>query len=338
MPIEVQDLTHVYNKGSTSEATAIDSVSFRIEDGEFVGLIGPTGSGKSTLIQHLNGLLKPTSGRVLVDGSDIWEKGRNLRSLRQKVGLVFQYAEQQVFEETVREDIAFGPRNQGLSESEVQERVKEAAALVGITDELLQRSPFDLSGGQLRRVAVAGVVSMQPQVLVLDEPAAGLDPKGRDDILRYVTNMHKSGMTVILVSHNMEDVARLCQRLLVLNGGKLVADGTPREIFSRADFIADIGLRAPDVVTLMEKLRERGFAVRTDVISAEEAFAEITRELGRASGYEAGSGQDSGGSRRSHDDAPSAGRFEAGSAVSGQRDATHKTADYVDGRSGATSL
>jgi len=281
MPIEVVDLTHVYNKGSTSESTALSSVSLRIEDGEFVGLIGPTGSGKSTLIQHLNGLLKPTSGRVLIDGADIWEKGRNLRALRQKVGLVFQYAEQQVFEETVEDDIAFGPRNLGLPDETVRERVKIAAEMVGITNDLLHRSPFELSGGQLRRVAVAGVVSMQPQVLVLDEPAAGLDPKGRNDILSYVTNMHKSGMTVILVSHNMEDVARLCQRLLVLNKGKLVADGSPREIFSRADFIAEVGLRAPDVVALMEKLRERGFSVRTDVINVDEAFAEITRELGK---------------------------------------------------------
>jgi energy-coupling factor transport system ATP-binding protein len=280
MPIEVRELTHIYNRGSTSESTALSSVSFRIEDGEFVGLIGPTGSGKSTLIQHFNGLLKPTSGSVLVDGVDIWEKGRNLRPLRQKVGLVFQYAEQQVFEETVWEDIAFGPRNQGLPEEVVKERVKAAAKMVGLTDEILSRSPFELSGGQLRRVAVAGVVSMKPSVLVLDEPAAGLDPKGRDDLLSYVSNMHKAGMTVILVSHNMEDVARLCQRLLVLNKGRLVADGTPREIFSRAEFIAQVGLRAPDVVTLMERLRERGFNVRTDIVNVEEAFAEITRELG----------------------------------------------------------
>ncbi len=280
MPIEVTDLTHVYNRGSTSESTALSSVSFRIEDGEFVGLIGPTGSGKSTLIQHLNGLLKPTSGTVKIDGADIWEKGRGLRSLRQKVGLVFQYAEQQVFEETVWEDIAFGPRNLGLPDEEVRARVKTAAAMVGLDDDLLERSPFELSGGQLRRVAVAGVVSMEPKVLVLDEPAAGLDPKGRDDILSYVTDMHRSGMTVILVSHNMEDVARLCQRLLVLNKGRLVADGTPRSIFSKADFIAEVGLRAPDVVSLMEKLKSRGWHVRTDVVNAEEAFLEISRELG----------------------------------------------------------
>ena len=279
MPIEVRDLTHVYNKGSVSESVALSHVSFRIEDGEFVGLIGPTGSGKSTLIQHLNGLLKPTQGRVLIDGRDIWERGMSLREVRQKVGLVFQYAEQQVFEETVWDDIAFGPKNLGLSPSEVDARVKDAAAMVGLTPELLRRSPFELSGGQLRRVAIAGVVSMKPKVLVLDEPAAGLDPRGRDEVLTHVKRMHESGMTVILVSHNMEDVARLCQRLLVLHNGSLVADGTPREIFSKAEFISEVGLRAPDVVSLMEKLREKGWSVRTDVVNVEEAFEEIVREL-----------------------------------------------------------
>lgn len=280
MPVEVRELTHVYNKGSTSELVALSGVSFKIEDGEFVGLIGPTGSGKSTLIQHLNGLLKPASGQVLVDGRDIWEKGQSLRALRQKVGLVFQYAEQQVFEETVRQDIAFGPRNLGLSPAEVESRVAAAARMVGLPEELLERSPFELSGGQLRRVAIAGVVSMKPEVLVLDEPAAGLDPRGRDEVLSNVQAMHRSGMTVVLVSHNMEDVARLCERLLVLNAGKLVADGSPREIFSKADFISQVGLRAPDVVLLMERLKARGWAVRTDVVNVEEAFAELARELG----------------------------------------------------------
>ena len=284
MPIEVRDLTHIYNKGSVSESVALSHVSFRIEDGEFVGLIGPTGSGKSTLIQHLNGLLKPTEGQVLIDGRDIWEKGTNLRGIRQKVGLVFQYAEQQVFEETVWDDIAFGPKNLGLSQSEVDARVKEAAAMVGLPLELLRRSPFELSGGQLRRVAIAGVVSMKPRVLVLDEPAAGLDPRGRDEVLGHVKRMHESGMTVILVSHNMEDVARLCQRLLVLHRGRLVADGTPREVFSKADFISEVGLRPPDVVSLMEKLREKGWSVRTDVVDVEEAFHEIVRELQASKG------------------------------------------------------
>ncbi len=281
MPIEVRNLSHIYHKGSPSETAALKDISFRIEDGEFVGLIGPTGSGKSTLIQHLNGLLKPTSGEVLVDGEDIWGRSMSLRKLRQRVGLVFQYAEQQVFEETVRDDIAFGPRNLGLSEKEVQERVLEAAKMVGLPEELLGRSPFELSGGQLRRVAIAGVVAMKPEVLILDEPAAGLDPRGRDAILSSVKEMHRSGMTVILVSHNMEDVARLCERILVLNKGELVADGTPREIFSRNELVRKIGLKPPDVVSLMEKLRERGWNVRTDIVTIDEALGEILREMGK---------------------------------------------------------
>lgn len=281
MPIEVRDLTHVYNRGSTSESRALSGVSFRIEDGEFVGLIGPTGSGKSTLIQHFNGLLKPTAGQVLVDDTDIWQKGMSLRSLRQKVGLVFQFPEQQVFEETVREDIAFGPKNLGLSPEEISHRVEAACKMVGLPAELLDRSPFELSGGQLRRVAIAGVVSMKPKVLVLDEPAAGLDPRGRDDVLENVSRMHRMGMTVVLVSHNMEDVARLCQRLLVLANGELVADGVPREIFSRSEFVREIGLRPPEVVSLMESLRTRGWNVRADVVNVQEAYAEIMKELGR---------------------------------------------------------
>lgn len=281
MPVEVRNLTHIYHKGSPSESAALVDVSFTINDGEFVGLIGPTGSGKSTLIQHLNGLLKPTAGEVLIDGVSIWEKGSSLRKLRQKVGLVFQYAEQQVFEETVREDIAFGPKNLGLSPEEVSERVKEAAKIVGLSEELLERSPFELSGGQLRRVAVAGIVAMKPELLILDEPAAGLDPRGREGILSSVKEMHQRGMTVILVSHNMEDVARLCDRLLVLNRGKLVADGSPREVFSRGEFVREIGLRSPDVVVLMERLRQRGWNVRTDIVSIEEAYGEIVRELGK---------------------------------------------------------
>ncbi len=280
MPIEVKELSHVYNRGSASEALALSDVSFRVEDGEFVGLIGPTGSGKSTLIQHFNGLLKPSSGQVLVDGADIWAKGTSLRPLRQKVGLVFQFPEQQVFEETVRDDIAFGPKNLGLSGAEIEERVESARQMVGLPKDLLGRSPFELSGGQLRRVAIAGIVSMDPKVLVLDEPAAGLDPRGRDDVLNNVKKMHESGMTVVLVSHNMEDVARLSERLLVLNRGRLVADGTPREIFSRSSFLKEIGLRPPVVVALMESLRGQGWDVKSDVMNVQEAYSEIVRELG----------------------------------------------------------
>ncbi len=280
MPIEITDLTHVYNPGTTSESQALSGISFRIEDGEFVGLIGPTGSGKSTLIQHLNGLLKPTSGHVMVDGADIWQKNTDLKALRQKVGLVFQFAEQQVFEETVAKDIAFGPKNLGLPPAEIEKRVKEATQMVGLPEDLLQRSPFELSGGQLRRVAIAGVLSMKPKILALDEPAAGLDPRGRDDILSHLKEMHKRGMTIILVSHNMEDVARLCDRLIVLDRGTLVTEGSPREVFSRTQFIREIGLKPPDVVALMEKLRSKGWDVPTDVVDVAEAYGAIVEELG----------------------------------------------------------
>ncbi|HHW18356.1 MAG TPA: energy-coupling factor transporter ATPase [Firmicutes bacterium] len=279
MPIEVRNLTHVYMRGTPSEVTALSDISFRIEDGEFVGLIGATGSGKSTLIQHLNGLLKPTSGTVLVDDMDIWAKGSSLKEVRRKVGLVFQFPEQQVFEETVFDDIAFGPENLGLSEDEVKRRVERARLMVGLSEEIMSRSPFELSGGQLRRVAIAGIVAMEPKVLILDEPAAGLDPRGRNEILGNVKRLHESGLTVILVSHNMEDVARLCQRILVLDKGRLVADGSPREVFTRGDLLRSVGLRPPDVVSLMERLRQKGWKVRTDVLTVEEAYEEIVREL-----------------------------------------------------------
>jgi energy-coupling factor transport system ATP-binding protein len=282
MPIEVKKLTHIYMQGTTSETVALSEVSFSISDGEFVGLIGPTGSGKSTLIQHLNGLLKPTSGSVFVDGIDINGKGANLKELRRKVGLVFQYPEQQVFEETVFDDIGFGPKNLGLSKEEIASRVIGAAEMVGLDRELLMRSPFELSGGQLRRVAIAGIVAMRPKVLVLDEPAAGLDPKGRDSILGNVVKFHKSGKTVILVSHNMEDVARLCQRLLVLHQGKLVADGPPRQVFANTRLIRSIGLKVPEPVSLMQALKERNWYVRTDITDVDEAFNEIVREIGKA--------------------------------------------------------
>lgn len=281
MPIEVKKLTHIYMQGTTSESVAVSDVSFSVTDGEFVGLIGPTGSGKSTLIQHLNGLLKPTSGSVFVDGVDISEKGANLRELRRKIGLVFQYPEQQVFEETVFDDIGFGPKNLGLSKEEIATRVEEAVNMVGLDRELLKRSPFELSGGQLRRVAIAGIVSMRPKVLVLDEPAAGLDPKGRDSILKNVVELHKSGITVILVSHNMEDISRLCQRLLVLHRGKLVADSPPRKVFAKAEFVRSIGLRVPEPVALMQALKDRNWSVRTDVTDVNEAFDEIIKEIGK---------------------------------------------------------
>ncbi|MGI6163565.1 MAG: energy-coupling factor transporter ATPase [Bacillota bacterium] len=279
MPIEVKNLSHIYMKGTLSEVTALSEISFCIEDGEFVGVIGATGSGKSTLIQHFNGLLKPSSGTVTVDGVDIWSKGVSLKKIRQKIGLVFQYPEQQVFEETVFEDIAFGPRNLGYSQEEVEAQVEEARKIVGLDRELLSRSPFELSGGQVRRVAIAGILATKPKVLVLDEPAAGLDPQGRKEILDNVKCLHETGMTVILVSHNMDDVARLCQRIMVLHRGKLVTDGSPRNVFSQGRFLESLGLKSPDVTVLMERLKDRGWNVREDVLTVEEAYSEIIKEL-----------------------------------------------------------
>lgn len=280
MSIEVRNLSHIYTQGALTEAFALSDVSFAVEDGEFIGLIGPTGSGKSTLIQHLNGLLKPTSGTVLVDGVDIWSKDVSLKEIRQKIGLVFQYPEQQVFEETVFDDIAFGPRNLGYSADEVKSSVETAREMVGLDPELLSRSPFELSGGQLRRVAVAGILAMNPQVLVLDEPAAGLDPRGRRDILDNIERLHETGITVILVSHNMEDVAYFCDRILVLNEGKLVGDGSPKEVFTQGAFLESIGLKPPEVTLLMQKLRQKGWGVREDVLTVEEAYKEIASQLG----------------------------------------------------------
>ncbi len=279
MSIEVKNLTYTYMKGTISEVTAVADISFRIEDGEFVGLIGATGSGKSTLIQHLNGLLKPSSGSVLVDDIDIWSKGVSLKSIRQKIGLVFQYPEQQVFEETVYDDIAFGPKNLGYSGAQIKKTVKDACMLVGLDEDLLSRSPFELSGGQLRRVAIAGILAIEPKVLILDEPTAGLDPKGRAEIADNIKRLHDTGITVILVSHNMDDIARLCERIMVLDKGKLVTDGTTREVFSQGSFLESLALKPPDVTVLMGKLRQRGWAVRNDVLTVEEAYAEIIKEL-----------------------------------------------------------
>ncbi|MBE3519858.1 MAG: energy-coupling factor transporter ATPase [Firmicutes bacterium] len=279
MPIELQHVTYDYMPGTPSQVRALDDVCMTIQDGEFLGLIGPTGSGKSTLIQHLNGLLVPTSGRVLVDGLDTRAKGADLRRLRQKVGLVFQYPEDQVFEETVYEDIAFGPKNLGVPAEEIEERVREAMALVGLPDSLMKRSPFELSGGQLRRVALAGVLAMRPEVLVLDEPTAGLDPLGKREILGHIRRLHERGLTVVMVSHNMEEVARLADRLVVLDHGRIVLSGTPREVFAQGELLESIGLDIPDVTKMMRELRKRGWPVRTDVLTLEEAYEEISRYL-----------------------------------------------------------
>ena len=272
MPIEVRHLTHTYSEGSAFQATAIRDVNLTIEDGEFVAVIGHTGSGKSTLVQHLNGLLKPTEGQVLVDGEDMFGEGVDKRKIRQKVGLVFQYPEYQLFEETVAKDIAFGPKNQGLSPEEIDRRVRTAMAHVHLDyDKYAERSPFELSGGQMRRVAIAGVLAMEPKVLILDEPTAGLDPRGRDRILGMIRDLHaEGGVTVIMVSHSMDDVASLATRLVVMSRGQLVATGTPREIFRQREMMERIGLGVPEAAQLCGKLRARGLPLPEDLYTPEE--------------------------------------------------------------------
>ncbi len=260
--LQVKNLHHIYSAGTPFEHTALENVSFSIERGEFIGIIGHTGSGKSTLIQHLNGLLKPTQGSVLLDGQDIWSDKKLTRQSRFRVGLVFQYPEYQLFEETVYKDIAFGPKNMGLKPEEIDRRVREAAGFVGITEEQLQVSPFDLSGGQKRRVAIAGVIAMEPDVLILDEPTAGLDPEGREDILKNIDAYRKAmNATIIMVSHSMSDVARLTDRLLVMNGAKLTMDGTPEQVFSRADELLEMGLDIPDITRVFLELNRLGVDV-----------------------------------------------------------------------------
>ena len=264
--IRVEHLKYVYNPGMPDETTALDDVSFRVEEGDFVGIIGSTGSGKSTLISHFNGLNRPTSGRILIDGKDMWEQGADLRAFRFQVGLVMQYPEYQLFEETCYKDIAFGPRNMGLDEAEIDRRVHEAADFVGLDEALLQRSPFELSGGQKRRVAVAGVMAMRPRILVLDEPAAGLDPEGRDDILSEVKEYHKkTGTTVLLVSHSMEDIAKYANRVLVMSNKKIAMYDTVEKVFARAPELLGLGLSVPQVTKIFLKLREMGVDVPADV-------------------------------------------------------------------------
>lgn len=263
MSIEVRNLTHCYSKDNAFRAIALNDVSFTIEDGEFIGIVGHTGSGKSTLIQHLNGLLKPTSGQVLIDGIDLNGEKTDRRAIRQKIGLVFQYPEYQLFEESVRKDIAFGPKNQGLSEEEIDQRVRYAMECVHVDyDSYAERSPFELSGGQMRRVAIAGVLAMRPEVLILDEPTAGLDPKGRDSILTMLEDLHRQeNVTIIMVSHSMDDMARLATRLLVMSEGKLVASGSPREIFADSAMMDSIGLGVPEATQLADRLRAKGYPV-----------------------------------------------------------------------------
>lgn len=278
MPIEVKHLTHIYAPGTPFESRAVDDVSFTVNDGDFVGLIGHTGSGKSTLIQHLNVLLKPASGQVLVDGEDIHQPGRSL-SARLKVGLVFQYPEYQLFEETVRKDVGFGPRNLGLSDAEVDARVSEALRRVGLSEGDWEKSPFELSGGQKRRAAIAGVLAMRPEFLVLDEPAAGLDPAGRSSMRALVNSLHADGTTVIMVSHSMDDVATLCNRILVMNGGRLEMDAAPAEVFRQGERLRAMHLDLPGAARLRDKLNADGFDLPADVFTVERIAEELLKRL-----------------------------------------------------------
>ncbi len=278
--LEVKNLQHVYSAGTPFEHVALEDVSFSVERGEFIGVIGHTGSGKSTLMQHLNGLLKPTAGTVALDGKDIWSDKALTRQSRFRVGLVFQYPEYQLFEETVYKDIAFGPKNMGLNAEEIHRRVREAAGFVGITEQQLQVSPFDLSGGQKRRVAIAGVIAMEPEILILDEPTAGLDPEGREDILKNIEAYRRAkNATIMMVSHSMTDVARLTERLLVMNGAKLVMDGTPEEVFGRSQELLDMGLDIPDITRVFLELKKMGLDV-PQVYTIDQAVHVLTRMKG----------------------------------------------------------
>ena len=278
--LEIKNLNHIYSAGTPFEHIALKDVSFSVEPGEFIGVIGHSGSGKSTLMQHMNGLLKPTSGQVLLDGKDIWSDKKLTRQSRFRVGLVFQYPEYQLFEETVYKDISFGPKNMGLPAEEVDRRVREAAGFVGLTDQQLEASPFDLSGGQKRRVAIAGVIAMEPDVLILDEPTAGLDPEGREDVLRNIDDYRKAkNATIMMVSHSMNDVARLASRLLVLCDAHLALDGTPQEVFNHAQELLDMGLDIPEVTRVFLKLQQMGLPVN-QVYTTQQAVAELKRLKG----------------------------------------------------------
>ena len=276
--IRCEHLRYVYNAGLPDETAALNDVSFSIEEGDFVGIIGSTGSGKSTLISHFNGLNRPTSGKIFVDGRDMWAEGEDLRAFRFLVGLVFQYPEYQLFEETCAKDIAYGPRNMGLSEEEVQRRVKEAAEFTGLSEELLQRSPFELSGGQKRRVAIAGVMAMEPRILVLDEPAAGLDPEGRDTILAQIKAYHKkTGVTVVLVSHSMEDIAKYADKVLVMHRAGVAMYDTVEKIFARAPELLELGLSVPQVTQIFLRLKEMGLDIKTDVYTMPYAVKTVLK-------------------------------------------------------------
>ena len=276
MAIEIINLNHIYGKDTIFEQYALKNVNLTIKDGEFIGLIGHTGSGKSTLTQHLNGLLKDSDGDILYNGESIYREGYSMKQLRSKVGLVFQYPEHQLFEVDVFSDVCFGPKNLGLPQEEIEARAKEALGMFGLDESFYKQSPFELSGGQKRRVAIAGVLAMKPEVLILDEPTAGLDPKGRDDILGLVAKLHaEQGITIILVSHSMEDVAKYVSRLVVMNHGEKVFDGTPKEVFRHYNELEKIGLAAPQITYVVQALRERGVMISEDVTTVEEARDEI---------------------------------------------------------------
>lgn len=283
MSIKIENLTHIYMPNSPMEKKALDNVNININDGEFVAIIGHTGSGKSTLIQHMNGLLQATSGNIIIDDIDISTRGINMIDIRKKVGVVFQYPEYQLFEETIEKDISFGPRNLGLAQEEINERVKRAMEMVGLNFDLFRnKSPFEISGGQKRRVAIAGVIAMEPKILILDEPTAGLDPKGRDYILNQINKLHSSyGMTVVLVSHSMEDVARLAKRVIVMNKGKVALDDQPENVFKEVEFLEEIGLGVPQVTYLMRELSKMGFDISCNSYTVEQAKEELLKILGK---------------------------------------------------------
>ena len=282
MPIIVDHLNCIYEQGTNMEVAALKDINLVIPDGQFIGLIGHTGSGKSTLVQHLNGLIEATSGTVYFNGEDIYDKDYDRKKLRSKVGLVFQYPEHQLFETDVFKDVCFGPKNLGLDRKETELRAYKALKMVGLPDEYFYQSPFDLSGGQKRRVAIAGVLAMEPDVLILDEPTAGLDPKGRDEILELIKGLQETGMTIILVSHRMEDVANYVDRIIVMNKGSVMLDGVPKNVFAHYKELEEVGLAAPAVTYIMQQLKQNGFAVSTDATTIEEAKEEILRALHRA--------------------------------------------------------
>lgn len=324
MAIEIKHLNHIYGQGTIFEQYALKDVNLTIHDGEFIGLIGHTGSGKSTLTQHLNGLLKATSGDILYNGESIYKEGYSMKELRSHVGLVFQYPEHQLFEVDVFSDVCFGPKNLGLPKEEIEKRAKEALDMVGLDESFYKQSPFDLSGGQKRRVAIAGVLAMKPEVLILDEPTAGLDPKGRDDILGLVQKLHnEQGLTIILVSHSMEDVARYVSRLVVMNHGGKVFDGTPKEVFRHYKELEAIGLAAPQITYVVHKLIDKGIPLDPDITTVEEAknaILKIWREKNGKSSGNAAQVSTAGA------DSENAGHGNAAGIASGNADITEKTA------------